>query len=121
MSPTARTALRFALVVALTAIAAACGGGQAAQPDGYGEPNSDGEGYYGNLMYGCTGVQPVDGKYKDSTLGSQQFCRCVYDGLKETVPFDEAKQFDEAQANSKPGEVSVPGNIERIQTNCGSK
>lgn len=121
MSPSPRTTLRFGLVVALVAVAAACGGGQAAQPDDYGEPNSEGEGYFGNFMYGCTGVQPTDGKYVDTTLGSQQFCRCVYDGLKETVPFDEAKRFDEAQAKSEPGEISVPNNIEKVQQDCGTQ
>lgn len=111
--------MRTTFVAVVAILAGACGGGQQAQPDGYGEPNSDGDGYYGNFMYGCTGVEPVDGSYRQPTLGSQQFCRCVYDGLKETVPFEQAKRFDEEQAKSEPGEIAVPDNINRIQEKCG--
>jgi hypothetical protein len=96
--------------------------GQASQPDSYGEANSEGEGFYGNFMYGCTGVMPVDGEYPDPTLESQAFCRCVYDGMKETVPFEEAKAFDEAQAAAEPGtEISVPSNIAAVQQRCGAE
>ncbi|CAN5447555.1 hypothetical protein BH10ACT3_BH10ACT3_13500 [soil metagenome] len=119
MNTLARAAMKTAFVAIIAIVAGACGGGQEAPPDDYGEPNSDGKGYYGNFMYGCTGVQPVDGKYPNPKLGTQQFCRCVYDGLTETVPFDQAKAFDEAQAKARPGEISVPANINRVQEKCG--
>jgi hypothetical protein len=110
----------IALVIAALALVGC--GGQASQPDSYGDANSEGEGFYGNFMYGCTGVMPVDGEYRDSTLESQAFCRCVYDGMKETVPFDEAKAFDEAQAAAEPGtEISVPSNIAAVQQRCGAE
>ncbi len=96
--------------------------GQARQPDNYGSANTDGDGFYGNFMFGCTGVTPVDGEYRDPTLESQSFCRCVYNGMKETVPFAEAKAFDEAQADAEPGtEIVVPANIAAIQEHCGTE
>jgi hypothetical protein len=107
----------FAAATAL--MLTACGGGQPATPDNYGEPNPDGDGYYGNFMYGCTGVLPTDGAYVDVTLGSEAFCRCVYDGMVETVPFDEAKRFDDAQAESAPGDITIPANIAAVQEGCG--
>jgi hypothetical protein len=112
------------IVVALVigALALAGCGGQASQPDSYGSANPDGDGFYGNFMFGCTGVTPVDGEYRDTTLESQPFCRCVYDGMKETVPFAEAKAFDEAQAAAEPGtDISVPSNIAAIQQRCGDE
>lgn len=103
---------------ASAAVLAGCSG-QVRPPTAYGSVNPDGKGYYGNLMYGCTGVQPdADGRYREPTLGSAQFCRCTFDGLKETVPFDEAERFDEAQAKASPGEVTIPANIAKVQENC---
>ncbi len=43
--------------------------GQARQPDNYGSANTYGDGFYGNFMFGCTGVTPVDGEYRDSDPG----------------------------------------------------
>lgn len=116
------TAIRIVLAsvgVVAAMMLSACGGGQPAAPENYGEPNPDGEGYYGNFMFGCTGVLPDDdGAYLDVTLASEKFCRCVYDGMVETVPFDDAKRFDEAQAEEKPGEITVPANIAAVQESC---
>lgn len=116
----ARPIPRSVLGVAVAAIAllAACGG-QERQPDGYGSANPDGEGYYGNFMYGCTGVEPVDGRYLEPVLESQQFCRCVYDGMQETVPFADAAAFEEAQAEAEPGNaIEVPSSIASVQEAC---
>ena len=110
------------IAIAIGALALAGCGGQQRQPDSYGSANPDGDGFYGNFMFGCTGVTPVDGEYRDTSLESQPFCRCVYDGMKETVPFAEAKEFDEAQATAEPGtEISVPPNIAAIQQRCGAE
>ena len=76
--------------IAIVAFALAGCGGQARQPDSYGSANPDGDGFYGNFMFGCTGVTPVDGEYLETTLETKSFCRCVYDGMKDTVPFAEA-------------------------------
>ncbi|MEZ5219838.1 MAG: hypothetical protein R2715_25405 [Ilumatobacteraceae bacterium] len=109
-----------ALVIGVLGLASC--GGQASQPDNYGSANPDGDGFYGNFMFGCTGVTPVDGEYRDTTLESQPFCRCVYDGMKETVPFAEAKAFDEAQAAAEQEtDISVPSNIAAIQQRCGNE
>ncbi len=117
-----RTTPTIFVAIVIAALALAGCTGQARQPDNYGSANTDGEGFYGNFMFGCTGVTPVDGEYQDTTLESQPFCRCVYDGMKETVPFAEAKAFDEAQATAEPGtEISVPPNIAAIQERCGTE
>ena len=117
-----RTTPTILVTIIIAALALAGCTGQAQQPDNYGSANTDGEGFYGNFMFGCTGVTPVDGEYQDTTLESQPFCRCVYDGMKETVPFAEAKAFDEAQAAAEPGtDITVPPNIESIQERCGAE
>lgn len=84
------------------------------QPTGYGDAYKD------NFMLGCTGVDP-DGKSPDGyeKLASTKQCTCVYEGLEEKVPFDEAKEFEEAQAKAESGaEIEVPDNIARIFKDC---
>lgn len=113
-----RVSATVVVAIAASVVLLGCTG-QARQPDSYGEPNPTGEGFYGNFMFGCTGVEPVDGDYEDPTLESQVFCRCVYDGMKETVPFPEAKAFDEAQAEVEPGEeLDIPRGIETVRERC---
>lgn len=108
------------LVIAVICLLALAGcSGRVAQPRDYGEVNAKGEGYFGNLMYGCTGVQPTDGKYVNTKLGSAEYCRCLFDGLKESVPFEQAKAFEEAQADAKEGsEPDVPKGIAKVQKEC---
>ncbi len=118
MRPTSRTVRRLS-VLAVCAIALAGCGGQEAAPKDYGEINTKGDGFYGNLMYGCTGVEPTDGKYVDVKLQEPEFCTCLWRGLKATVPFDDVKKFDEAQAEAEEGEIKVPENIAKVQQRCG--
>ena len=116
-----RVSATVVVAIAASVVLLGCTG-QARQPDSYGEPNPDGEGFYGNFMFGCTGVEPVDGDYQDPVLESQAFCRCVYDGMKETVPFSEAKSFDEAQAEVEPGEeLVIPAGIETVRERCADE
>lgn len=110
-------------VVALAAAAlllAGCTAGQPRDPGEYGAVNGKNEGYYGNLMFGCTGVRAnSDGEYVDVELESPDFCTCVFRGMKETVPFPDAKAFDEAQADAEDGEtIDLPENINRVRTRC---
>ena len=98
----------------------ACTGGEA-EPKDYGEVNTKGEGYYGNFMYGCTGVEPKDGKYVDVKLESADFCRCVYDGLKEKVPFSDMQEFEKEQADAADGEIVIPKNIATVQDECADE
>jgi len=106
-------------VVLVCAVALVGCGGVERDPTEYGGVNSDGDGYYGNLMYGCTGVEPNDqGKYVDVTLGSAAFCTCVFSGMKETVPWEDARDFDQAQAKETAGDITVPGNIAKVQQSC---
>src|SRR5690349_9655667 len=104
MRPESRS-VRTALLLIIGALALAGCTGAKPEPDSYGDVNTKGEGYYGNFMYGCTGVEPTDGEYVDVKLESADFCRCVFDGLKEKVPFPDVKKFEEAQADAEPGEL----------------
>ncbi|CAN5474134.1 hypothetical protein BH10ACT3_BH10ACT3_15340 [soil metagenome] len=114
-----RSSIRITMLSAVCALMLAACGGQVTQPKDYGEINSKGEGFYGNLMYGCTGVTPNDdGKYTNTELGDANYCQCLYRGLEQTVPFDDAKKFDEAQAKEDAGEITVPKNIAAVQTKC---
>jgi hypothetical protein len=113
--------VRNVIVVAVSAVAlVGCSPTQASQPDGYGDVNDDNEGYYGNFMYGCTGVEAnADGEYVDVKVAQPDFCTCVFRGLKETVNFSEMKEFDEAQAEAEDGEtVEIPDDIERVRRSC---
>lgn len=96
-------------------------------PTDYGEVNDQNEGYYGNWMFGCTGVEAnEDGVYDTSTLPederleSPDFCTCVYLGLKEeNVPFEEMKAFDEAQENaSEDDPIELPDEVVEISERC---
>ena len=119
-----RSVPRPARVLIVTAIASmallGCSGGQASQPKEYGDINTENEGYYGNLMFGCTGVEAdEDGKYVDVKLESPDFCTCVFRGMKETVPFADAKAFDEEQADAPEGsDIKLPSNINKVRTTC---
>lgn len=122
MRPVTR-ALRGLSLFAVAAVAlAGCAGGQA-QPREYGEVTTDGSGYYGNFMLGCTGVEPNDdGEYVDEELESQDYCRCVFEGLKDPgdgVPFAEMQEFEDAQADAEDGaEITVPADVRRIMDGC---
>ncbi len=113
------------LVVASVALLG-CTGGQQRQPTDYGEINTDNKGYYGNLMFGCTGVQAnEDGTYDTSSLPEGErletpdYCTCVFRGLDQTVPFPDAKAFDEAQADAPEGStITLPANIDKVRTDC---
>lgn len=92
------------------------------QPTDYGEVNAEGTGFYGNFMYGCTGVQPVDGKYKNPELNSESYCKCLFEGLKDKVPFDEVRDFEEKQAAADEGnEPEVPKGIEAVRRDCAKE
>ena len=111
-----RPTVRMLLAVLLTAfvtVAAACGVNP--QPTGYGDQ------YEENFMLGCTGVDPETGESPDGyePLASESQCTCVYEGLEEKVPFEEAEQFEEAQAEAESGDdIEVPENIAEIFSDC---
>jgi len=108
------------LLVACALAISSCGG-TVPDPKEYGDANTKNEGYYGNLMYGCTGVRANDaGNYVDVTLESTSYCKCLFAGLKETVPFAAARDFDKYQATAQPGEIKVPANIQAVQEKCGT-
>lgn len=123
MPPARRTARRTSrIVVALAAASIAlvgCTGGQS-DPTEYGDVNDENDGYYGNLMFGCTGVEANDeGEYVDVTLEDPDFCTCVFRGMKETVPFADAQEFDETQAEAEEGtDITIPSNINTVRTTC---
>lgn len=113
---------RLLVATAAAAISlAGCSGAQS-DPTEYGSINDQNEGYYGNMMFGCTGVEAnEDGEYVDETLEKPNFCRCVFRGMKETVPFGEARAFDEDQAAAQDGaDISIPRKIDAVRAACAT-
>jgi len=114
--PTRRsTSFRIAVattgLVLLAFVSSACSG--QTQPRDYGDV------YQANFMIGCTGVEPEEnGTFTNPSLGSVPYCDCVYQGLVEKVPFDQAKDFEEQQAASQPGEITIPDNINQVYAAC---
>jgi hypothetical protein len=110
-----RRVLRSAFVVAaLTVALVASSCGQQRQPTEYGED------YRENFMLGCTGVEE-DGEVPPGgeKLASKSYCECVYDGLKDKVPFDEVREFEEQQAEAESGDdIEVPKNIQTVFDGC---
>lgn len=120
MRPSPHSVRSVAALAAAALLLAGCAAGQPRDPGEYGAINDRNEGYYGNLMFGCTGVRANEqGEYVEVTLESPDFCTCVFRGMKETVPFPDAKEFDKAQADAEEGEtIELPENINRVRTKC---
>lgn len=110
-STSVRIALATTGLVLLAFASSSCSG--QTQPREYGEV------YQANFMIGCTGVEPQDdGSFSNPTLGSPPYCDCVYQGLVEKVPFEQAKEFEDQQAASQPGEITIPDNINQVYESC---
>ncbi len=109
-----------AVVVLLAALLAVTGCvGLEPNPTDYGEVNPDNDGYYGTFMFGCTGVEAnEDGEYADWTLENPEFCTCVFEGLKDRVPFSEMQALEEDQAEAEPGEFELPRNVNTVREGC---
>lgn len=74
-------------------------------------------------MLGCTGVE-ADGEVPPGgeELASKSYCECVYRGLEDKVPFDEAREFEEQQSEADSGEdIDVPKNIQAVFDGCEAK
>lgn len=89
------------------------------------QPTDYGEDYENNFMLGCTGVFQDGDKAGERSSDAKVFapedvCQCIYDGLVEKVPFSEAKDFEDAQADQEEGEIEVPDNIQTIIDECDS-
>lgn len=111
--------LRSLAVLSVAAVALVGCTGFESNPTEYGEVNTDNDGYYGNFMFGCTGVEAnEDGEYVDVVLEDPEFCTCVFERLKETVPFSEMQQLEEAQAEAEPGEVELPEDVDAARREC---
>lgn len=102
--------LALASLLALTAC------GQQTQPTDYGEQ------YEKNFMFGCHEQADVPEEDPDQTTPGPQsgtdFCQCVYDGLEEQVPFEQAKAFEEQQAEDDAGDIEVPKPIQSVIDSC---
>lgn len=103
----------------------ACTGGQTVVRD-YGNPaETTKKDYYDDFMFGCTGVEakPGTNTYSNPKLASQNYCDCVYKGMKAKVPFSDAKAFEEEQAaatENKDGtyDITIPKNIKTVMASC---
>jgi hypothetical protein len=85
------------------------GCGQQQQPKSY-----DDDAYTTNFKFGCE-QQAAD---RGGPQAPKDYCKCVLAGLKEKVPFDDAKKFEEQQADEKAGQITVPKNIQAVFDSC---
>ncbi len=108
-----RSIILGVVVVSLMTLAAC---GQQRQPTEY---NAD---YEKNFMFGCNEQKSVpEEDPNDTTVGPQSpksYCECVYDGFVKKVNFDDAKAFEEQQAEENAGEIEVPKNIQAVIDSC---
>lgn len=95
-----------AVVASLIVFASACG--QQLQPTSYDAT------YEKNFAFGCSEQSKDEG----GPQASQDYCRCVYKGLVEKVPFDDAKAFEEQQAKEDAGDIAVPKPIQKVIDSC---
>lgn len=87
------------------------------------QPTDYGEQYESNFMLGCTGVDPETGEVPNGgeLLAPEDECGCIYDGLVEKVPFDEAKEFEDQQSEAESGaDIEIPDNIAAIIDDCNT-
>ena len=107
------------LGVALASMLALSACGQRTQPTGYGED------YQKNFMLGCNEQTAVPEENPEVTTpgpeAPKNFCECVYDGLVEKVPFDDAKKFEEQQAKEDAGDIAVPKPIQKVIDSCNKE
>lgn len=124
MRPLTRAVRGLSMIAVVSIALTGCAGGQP-QPRDYGEANTNNEGYFGHFMLGCTGVEAEDGEYRDPTVASEDYCRCVFDGLKDPgdgVPFSEMQAFETAQAEAENSEdIKVPRNVQRVMDRCADE
>ena len=96
------------VVAVFTLVLAGCG--QQTQPTSYGAD------YKSNFIFGCN--QQVKSPDGVGPRAPKDYCNCVYKGLVDKVPFDDAKKFEEQQADEKAGQISVPKNIQAVFDSC---
>lgn len=130
MRPSVRPLCAVAVVIAAMFVAAGCVGTEPTFGD-YGEVNPNNDGYYGTFMYGCTGVEATGagddpaGEYLPTEdtpelLAPPAFCTCVFEGLKERVPFAEMQALEQDQAAADPGEFTLPRNVNTVREDCSN-
>ena len=83
------------------------------------QPKEYGEAYQANFMIGCTGVEPNEqGQFTDPTRGTVPYCECVYQGLVDTVPWEQVDAFEQQQSQEEAGQIVVPANIQTVYDRC---
>jgi len=101
------TRMLLPLVASIALFLTGCG--QQQQPRDYDAA------YASNFKFGCQQQAASRG----GPQAPQDYCKCVLAGLKEKVPFDDAKKFEEKQAEAKSGTaITVPKNIQAVFTSC---
>jgi hypothetical protein len=78
------------------------------------QPTSYDDAYEANFTFGCKQQAADEG----GPQAPEDYCKCVLDGLKDKVPFDDAKKFEEQQAEETAGDIKVPKNIQSVFDSC---
>ena len=74
--------------------------------------------YEKNFMFGCHTQQSIPEDSAGGPQASDDYCKCVYKGLKEKVPEAQVKEFEEKQAEEDAGEIEVPKPIKSVFDSC---
>ncbi|UDY37240.1 hypothetical protein [Dermatobacter hominis] len=104
------------LGLALAALLALTACGQQRQAEPYSED------YQENFMFGCREQREVPEDDPDDPQAGPQspedYCKCVYDAMEKKIPAEQAKEFEEQQADEDAGEIEVPKALQSIFDDC---
>ena len=107
-----RPSIRLLLLPVVGALLLLTACGAQTQPTGYGDD------YKNNFMFGCEQQAKIPEDVEGGPQAPKDYCTCVYKGLVEKVPFDDAKKFEDQQADEDAGQIKVPKNIQAVFDSC---
>jgi hypothetical protein len=107
----------FGLALAALLALSACGGQR--QAEVYSED------YEKNFMFGCQEQREVPESDPDDPAAGPQspedYCKCVYSAMEKKIPEEQAKEFEEQQAEEDAGDIEVPKALQTIFDDCAQE
>ena len=104
--PPTRRRARYAVGVALAVLLLGACTGRPPTPTSYGDTTQR------NFSRGCL----AEARQKDSGISDpEQYCKCVYDKIVDTIPFDRFKEVN-SDLSDEPG--PLPSDLLKIRDSC---